>query len=927
MALATKPASSIKSANGGKDVPSGKKWVFLFDEVELAEKEVGGKWDAVRALLGGKGAGLADMTRAGVPVPPGFTVTTQACNAYQEKQEFPAGMWEQVLVAIKGVETKAGKAFGNAENPLLVSVRSGAKFSMPGMMDTVLNLGLTDEIAESMVKLTGNPRFVYDSYRRLVQMFGSVVMGIDDEAFEDYLTDIKKERGVKLDVELSADDWKQVTAEFKKVYREKVGEDFPQDPLVQLRHAIRAVFNSWNGKRAIDYRNAANIPHNLGTAVNVQTMVFGNMGADSGTGVAFTRNPSTGERKLFGDFLMNAQGEDVVAGIRTPEPISQLEQENKAVYDQFLTVANKLEKHYREMQDVEFTIERGKLWMLQTRDGKRTARAAVHIAVEMVEEGLISREEAVLRITPDHVLQLLHPQFDADAKADAAKAKRKIAKGVNASPGAAVGVVAFDADVAEKWGKSGKAVIMVRPETKPDDVHGMLASKGILTSRGGATSHAAVVARQFGVPCVCGAEALDINVSGRVMKVGEIEVREGELISIDGGSGEVFVGEIKRVEPDFNRELYLQKLLRWADEFRKLGIYANADYPKDARRARDYGAQGVGLCRTEHMFFQDERLPIVQAMILSEPNSAEEAEHLEKLLVFQHDDFYGIFKAMDGYPVIVRLLDPPLHEFMPNHEQLALKAAGLRLMGDRPKELARVQELMASVESLQEFNPMLGLRGVRLGITRPGISEMQVRALFEAACQLEAEGVTVHPEIMVAVTNDANEVKFMRELIERIADETMLKYNVRLNYKIGTMIELPRAAITADKMAQYSEFFSFGTNDLTQTTFGISRDDAEGKFLLYYVENGILPVNPFQVLDEEGVGFLVNTAVQKGRAVRPDLEVGICGEHGGDPTSIDFCHRAGLNYVSCSPFRVPVARLAAAHASLRQQGRSAKEDI
>ncbi|MBC8170056.1 MAG: pyruvate, phosphate dikinase, partial [Anaerolineae bacterium] len=788
------------------------------------------------------------------------------------------------------------------------------------------NLGLTDPIADSMVALTGDARFVYDAYRRLVQMFGSVVMGMPDEVFEDYLTDIKKERGVKSDVDLKADDWKQVTAKFKGFYREHVGEDFPQDPLVQLQHAVEAVFKSWNGKRAVDYRNAAGIPHDLGTAVNIQTMVFGNMGSNSGTGVAFTRNPATGERKLFGDFLMNAQGEDVVAGIRTPEPIAQLERENSEIFAQFVDVNAKLEKHYREMQDVEFTIENGKLWMLQTRDGKRTARAAVRIAVEMVGEGLISKEEAVLRISPFHVLQLLHPQFDLDEKLVAEKTGRLIAKGVNASPGAAVGIVAFDADLAEKWGKAGKAVIMVRPETKPDDVHGMLASKGILTSRGGATSHAAVVARQFGVPCVCGAEALDIDVRARVFKVGSFEVREGDTISIDGGVGEVFIGEIKRVEPDFMRETELRKLLGWADNFRGLGVYANADYPNDARRAREYGAEGVGLCRTEHMFFQEERLPIVQAMILSEPNSDEEKKHLDKLQHFQHDDFYGIFKAMEGQPVIIRLLDPPLHEFMPAHEQLALRAAGLRLMGDRPKELLRVEELMTAVEGLQEFNPMLGLRGTRLGIMRPALSEMQVRALFEAACQLSLEGIEVHPEIMVAVTNHANEVKFMRELIERVATEVMEKAGVIMQYKIGTMIELPRAAIIADQMAEYSEFFSFGTNDLTQTTFGISRDDAEGKFLLYYVENGLLPDNPFQVIDEDGVGYLIKLAVEKGRKARPNLEVGICGEHGGDPKSIHFCHKAGLNYVSCSPFRVPVARLAAAHIALSEKGFRAKDD-
>ncbi|MBI1278451.1 MAG: pyruvate, phosphate dikinase [Anaerolineaceae bacterium] len=926
MVTLTKPVANKKQVDGQKTAPP-KRWVYLFDQVEQAEKEVGGKWDNVRALLGGKGSGLADMTRTGVPVPPGFTITTQACNAYlAEGGKFPAGMWDQVLEALQTVEKQSGKSFGNVKNPLLVSVRSGAKFSMPGMMDTVLNLGLNDKIAESMVELTGDARFVYDAYRRLVQMFGSVVMGIPDEPFEEYLTETKKERKVKSDVDLNAQDWQQVTKHFKALYKQYVGDEFPQDPLVQMEHAIEAVFKSWNGKRAIDYRNAAGISHKLGTAVNIQTMVFGNMGSDSGTGVAFTRNPSTGEKKLFGDFLMNAQGEDVVAGIRTPEPIAQLERENPAIFAQFADVVSKLEKHYREMQDVEFTIEKGKLWMLQTRDGKRTARAAVRIAVEMFEEGVISKEEAVLRISPQHVLQLLHPQFDIDEKAHAEKANQMVGKGVNASPGAAVGVVAFDADVAEKWGKAGKAVIMVRPETKPDDVHGMLASKGILTSRGGATSHAAVVARQFGVPCVCGAEMLDIDVRGRVMKVNEIEVHEGDTISIDGGTGEVFIGEIKRVEPDFARETYLRKLLGWADDFRRLGVYANADYPNDARRAREYGAEGVGLCRTEHMFFQQERLPIVQAMILSEPNSKEEKDNLDKLEVFQHDDFYGIFKAMEGQPVIIRLLDPPLHEFMPTHEQLALRAAGLRLMNDRPNELQRVEELMTAVEGLQEFNPMLGLRGSRLGIMRPAISEMQARALFEAACQLTLEGVEVHPEIMVAVTNHPNEVKFMRNLVERIGEEVTAKYNVNLEYKVGTMIELPRAAIVADQMAEYSEFFSFGTNDLTQTTFGISRDDAEGKFLLNYVETGMLPENPFQVLDESGVGFLIRLAVEKGRRARPSLEVGICGEHGGDPKSIHFCHDAGLNYVSCSPFRVPVARLSAAHAALKDQGVKIKED-
>lgn len=905
---------------------SDHKWVYLFSDVALAEEAVGGEWESVRALLGGKGANLAEMTRIGVPVPPGFTATTEACNAYLANDNtFPAGLWEQVLEALAGVEQKAGKKFGDAKNPLLVSVRSGAKFSMPGMMDTVLNLGMNDETAESMVQLTGDERFVFDAYRRLVQMFGSVVMGISDEAFEDYLTDVKKEKRVNSDTDLNAQDWRKVTAEFKRIFKHEIGRPFPEDPLEQLKLAIEAVFRSWNGKRAIDYRNAAHIPHDLGTGVNVQTMVFGNMGDTSGTGVAFTRNPSTGEKVLFGDYLINAQGEDVVAGIRNTKPIAQLEKDNGKAYAQFVEIANKLEAHYHDMQDVEFTIENGTFWMLQTRDGKRTARSAIRVAVEMVEEGLISRQDAVLRVKPAQISQLLHPQFNSTEKETSIRDGRRIASGVNASPGAAVGVVAFDADLAEKWGKAGKNVIMVRPETKPDDVHGMLASKGILTSRGGATSHAAVVARQFGVPCVCGAEALDIDIKSRAMTVGTVVIHEGDIISIDGTMGEVFVGEISMVEPDFERETYLQKLLGWADEIRKLNIYANADYPADARRAREYGARGIGLCRTEHMFFQEERLPIVQAMILSAPNSEQEAIELNKLLPFQQDDFYGIFRAMDGLPVIIRLIDPPLHEFMPDHEQLALRAAGLRIMGDRPNELARIEEMMRAVESLREFNPMLGFRGVRLGILRPGINAMQVRAIFKAACQLVKERIKVHPEIMIPVTGHYKEVKFIRELIERVANEVMAEENVKVEYKIGTMIELPRAAITADEMAKYAEFFSFGTNDLTQTTFGISRDDAEGKFLLEYVETGILPANPFQVIDEDGVGYLVDLAAKKGRAVRPDIEIGICGEHGGEPQSIDFCHRVGLNYVSCSPFRVPIARLAAAHAALKDKTQ-VKED-
>ena len=920
MATATKPVAGKKKRNS-KSPP---KWVYLFDEVALAEETVGGSWDAVRALLGGKGANLGEMTRIGVPVPPGFSITTEACNEYRLAGEFPDDMWQQTLTSLKAIEKTTGKSFGKADNPLLVSVRSGAKFSMPGMMDTVLNLGMNDETVEGIVNLTGDERFVYDAYRRLVQMFGCVVMNIDDEIFEDYLTDIKTRRHVKTDAELTAEDWKEVTEAFKGFYADHVGSPFPQDPLDQLRCAIEAVFRSWNGKRAVDYRNAAGIAHDLGTAVNVQTMVFGNMGTNSGTGVAFTRDPATGENKLFGDYLMNAQGEDVVAGIRTPNPIAQLEDEMPEIFDEFADICLKLENHYREMQDVEFTIERGKLWMLQTRDGKRTARSAIRIAVEMAESKLITREEAVLRVSPNQVAQLLHPQFDISDKHIAESAGRLIATGVNASPGAAVGVVAFDADLAEKWGKAGKSVIMTRPETKPDDVHGMLASKGILTSRGGATSHAAVVARQFGVPCVAGAEELHIDVRARQIHINDIVVNEGDIVSIDGGTGEVYVAAIKMVEPDFEREAFLQKLLGWADEFRKLGVFANADYPADARRAREYGARGIGLCRTEHMFFQEERLPIVQAMILSEPNSDEEAEHLEKLLPFQHDDFYGIFRAMEGLPVIIRLIDPPLHEFLPDHEELALRAASLRVVGDRPNELTRIEEMMTAVKALREFNPMLGLRGVRLGIVRPGINAMQVRAIFTAACQLRKESLAVHPEIMIPVTSTFQEVKTIRELVVRVAEEVMEEMGVTVEYKVGTMIELPRAAITADRLAEYSDFFSFGTNDLTQTTFGISRDDAEGKFLLDYVETGLLPQNPFQVLDADGVGYLVKLAVAKGREVRPDIELGICGEHGGDPESIAFCNAAQLDYVSCSPFRVPIARLAAAHAGLLEKGFSAK---
>jgi pyruvate,orthophosphate dikinase len=914
-----------------------KKWVYLFDELDEVEARVGKNWDAVRALLGGKGAGLFDMTRAGVPVPPGFTVTTEACNEYQKTGQFPPGMWEQMLEALQKVEAKTGKRFGDPKNPLLVSCRSGAKFSMPGMMDTVLNIGLTDQTARGLLELTQDERFVYDAYRRLVEMFGSVVLGIPDEAFEEPLKEYKEKKGYRSDTDMTAADWQAITETFKAVVRQHKGFDFPQDPFEQLRLATEAVFKSWNGKRAVDYRRATGIPDDLGTAVNIVTMVFGNMGWDSGTGVAFTRDPSTGEKRLFGEYLLNAQGEDVVAGIRNTEPIEKMRETMPQVYQQFLEIVDRLERHYREMQDVEFTIERGKLWMLQTRAGKRTAKAAVKIAVDMANEGLITREEAVMRISPDQVDTLLHPQFDEKAKAEAAKAGRFLAKGVNASPGAAVGQVYFDADTAEQMGKEHKQdVIMVRPFTKPDDVHGMLASKGILTSEGGATSHAAVVARQFGIPCVVGASAIKIDLEKRQMTVNGVTVREGEWISVDGTTGEVFLGQIPTVAPSLEEQKELLTLLEWADEIcarpglrpgwpdKGLEVWANADYPKDARRARAYGAKGIGLCRTEHMFFEPERLPIVQRMILAH-SPEERKQALDELLPYQRSDFEGLFEAMDGYPVIIRLIDPPLHEFLPSEESLLEEVITMRVKGER-EGLAEKESLLHAVRSMHEANPMMGLRGVRLSIVMPEIVEMQVRAIFEAACNVTLRGVKAKPEVMIPLTGTVKELEWIQPRLERIAETVMSEKGVRVEYKFGTMIEIPRAAVTADQIARLAQFFSFGTNDLTQMTFGYSRDDAERSFLVTYIEQGILPKNPFQTLDREGVGQLMQIAIEKGRRTRPDLEVGICGEHGGDPDSIEFCHLIGNNYVSCSPFRVPVARLAAAHAALKHSGRQIAED-
>lgn len=909
------------------------RWVYLFNQLDLLEATVKPKgWDDVRSLLGGKGANLAEMTRIGVPVPPGFTVTTAACNAYlANDHQFAPGVWEQEVAAMRVLEEQTGKRFGDKVNPLLVSCRSGAKFSMPGMMDTVLNIGLNDETAQTMAELTGNPRFVYDSYRRLIQMFGSVVMGVPDEPFERIIEEVKAARGLHLDVELAAEEWKRIADRFKGLVIAYTGGEFPQDPYKQLEMATRAVFNSWFGKRAVDYRNATGIRHDLGTAVNIQMVVFGNMGDQSGTGVAFTRNPVSGLRELYGDYLINAQGEDVVAGIRNTSPISQLKLELPAAYAQFIDICDKLENHFHEMQDVEFTIEQGKLWMLQTRDGKRTARAQIKIAVDMVNEGLIDKKTALMRVKPAQVDMLLHPQFGGEVKKAAQVAGNLLVeKAVNASPGAAVGMAVFDADTAEKWAKEGKAVIMVRPETKPDDVHGMIAAKGILTSRGGATSHAAVVARQFGTPAVCGAEELHISVEQRlfIVQVGErtVEVHEGDWISIDGGAGELFLGKLETQEPDFSREVELKTLLTWADETRRLGVWANADYPKDAERARRYGAEGIGLCRTEHMFFEEERLPIVQEMIMA-TSKVRRMSSLDLLLPMQRGDFEGLFRAMDGQPVIIRLLDPPLHEFLPSHEELIQELADLKVrlqhfhtLSEIDTALAQVrqkEDVLERVKALRESNPMLGLRGDRLGIVMPEITEMQIRAILEAAVNVTRAGVDVHPEIMVPLAGHVNELKFMRELTERVAKEVFREANLTIAYKFGTMIEVPRAALTADEMATEAEFFSFGTNDLTQTTFGISRDDAEAKFLIQYVEQGILPTNPFQQLDRGGVGKLIDMSVKLGRGTRPDLHVGICGEHGGDPSSIEFCHMVGLNYVSCSPFRVPVARLAAAQAALK----------
>ena len=903
---------------------SPNKWVYLFSEGNAK----------MRDLLGGKGAGVAEMTNAGLPVPPGFTITTEACNAYYDSsKQFPQGLWEQVREGMKIVEQQTGKGFGKQENPLLVSVRSGAKFSMPGMMDTVLNLGINDETVQGLVKLTGDERFAYDAYRRFIQMFSKIVLDTDPRDFEQVLDTYKTQAGVATDAEIPADALKKLVVEFKQIAERQSGEPFPTDVYTQLHKAIEAVFSSWNNKRAIDYRNFNKIAHNLGTAVNVQSMVFGNMGNDSGTGVAFTRNPSTGEKQLYGEYLLNAQGEDVVAGIRTPSKIARLQEDLPHVYEQFKEIARRLEQHYRDMQDLEFTVEKGHLYMLQTRAGKRTAQAAVKVAVDMVHEGLINEQEAVKRVEPIQVYQLLLPRFDESEKQKAEEEGRLLAKGLNASPGAATGKAIFDADRAEQLGKAGTPVVLVRPETSPDDVHGMLVAKGILTARGGATSHAAVVARGLGLPCVAGTEGIRVHEEERLFRVlgSDIVIHEGDDISIDGATGQVFAGIIKTVDADFDKEADLKQLLEWADKIRKLGVWANADYPRDAKRAITFGAEGIGLCRTEHMFMEQERLPIVQKMILAE-NKQDRQAALDQLLPFQRSDFKGIFEAMvnpktgEGYPVVIRLIDPPLHEFLPSYEELLVEVTRLETNGSNPKELEEKRKMLEAVGAMREMNPMLGLRGCRLGLLYPEINVMQTRAILEAALELAKEGKKIHPKIMIPLVGHVNELKEVRRQLEAVAEEITSEAGTAVAYKFGTMIELPRACLTAGQIATVAEFFSFGTNDLTQTTFGISRDDAEGKFLLKYVDGleepgatervKILPFNPFQTLDRDGVGQLVRMAVENGRKANPDLEVGICGEHGGDPNSIEFCHEIGLDYVSCSPFRVPVARLAAAQAAL-----------
>ncbi|MDQ2679443.1 MAG: pyruvate, phosphate dikinase [Candidatus Eremiobacteraeota bacterium] len=862
-------------------------------------------------LLGGKGAGLAEMTAAGLPVPSGFTITTQACLEYFHSDGvLPAGLPEQVNAAMVELQRRTDKQFGGAENPLLVSVRSGARASMPGMMDTVLNLGLNDETVAGLAALTGNERFAWDAYRRFIMMFSSVVLNIEKHHFEERIDACKTKLGVETDTQLGAEQWRELVTAFKLIVRAQSGREFPQDVNEQLDLAIKAVFDSWNSKRAIDYRRYNKISDDWGTAVSVVSMVFGNMGDDSGTGVAFTRDPNTGEKRLFGEYLRNAQGEDVVAGIRTPEKISDLAQSQPAVYAQFVEIADKLEHHYRDMQDLEFTVERGKLFMLQTRSAKRSAEAAVRIAIDLVNEGTIDKREAVGRVDAASLDQLFHARINPSEHYDVA------ATGLNASPGAAAGQIVFDADTAVERQAQGQDCILVRIETTPDDVHGMIASKGILTAKGGATSHAAVVARGMGKPCIAGCEGLQIDRRNKRVTIGATTLAEGDWLTIDGTAGSVILKKLALIDPPSTLPEWLATFLGWADELRTLDVWANADTPQDARRARELGARGIGLCRTEHMFMQTDRLPIVQQMIIADTEQAR-AVALAQLLPFQRDDFAGILEAMAGFPVTIRLLDPPLHEFLPSFETLLVEVTELRLReGIDSPTYQEKNCLLKRVQQLHEQNPMLGLRVCRLGIVYPEIYAMQVRAIFEAACALDRKGIDVRPEVMIPGVGTKEEMRFTRDAAKRIADEVLAENASTLAYHIGTMIELPRACVVADEIAEYAEFFSFGTNDLTQTTYGYSRDDAEASFIPQYLEKKILADDPFQVLDRRGVGELMQEAVRRGRGVNPELKIGICGEHGGEPSSVAFCHALGLNYVSCSPYRVPIARLAAAQAAI-----------
>src|SRR3990170_597836 len=867
----------------------------------LGDGKAEGKGD-MKDLLGGKGAGLAEMTNLGIRVPSGFTITTEACiEYYKNGKAYPDGMWDETLEHLHKVEKTMGHKFGDSSNPLLVAVRSGAKVSMPGMMDTVLNVGLNDVTVQGLARKSGNERFAYDAYRRFITMFGSVVMGVERSKFEDILDEKKDVLKVREDTEIGADALKDVVTQYKKLVKKVTGTDFPMDPLEQLRMAINAVFDSWYAQRAITYRKIHNLPENMGTAASVVAMVFGNMGETSGTGVAFTRDPNSGERIFFGECLMNAQGEDVVAGIRTPFPIDELQKLVPAAYDELIVIYNKLEKHYKEMLDIEFTIQEGTLYMLQTRSGKRSAVAAIKIAVDMVEEGLIDKETAIMRVNPEQLDQLLHPMIDPDIKLDV------VAKGLPASPGAAVGRAVFTPEDAERMVREGERCVLIRMETSPEDIGGMHAAEGILTSRGGMTSHAAVVARGMGKPCVVGCSDIQVREKEKVLRVNDYVIREGDSITINGSTGEVIIGEVNLIKPKLSESF--ATMMKWVDKIRKLKVRTNADTPFDAQVARDFGAEGIGLCRTEHMFFEPNRIKAVREMILSEDTEGRK-KALVKLLPFQKGDFIGIFRAMKGLPVTIRLLDPPLHEFLPHTEAEIDELS--QEMGVPADKLA------AKNKSLFEFNPMLGHRGCRLGITYPEIYEMQTRAIFEAACDLEGEGIQVIPEIMIPLVGYPMELKKLKELIDSIAAEVMKGYKVRIKYQVGTMIELPRAALMADEIAKHAEFFSFGTNDLTQTTLGLSRDDS-GKFLPVYVEKGIFDVDPFVSLDQDGVGQLVKIGIEKGRSTKPDIKIGICGEHGGDPRSVEFCHRAGLDYVSCSPYRVPIARFAAAQAVIRSK--------